>query len=173
MKNISIVGMAMLLIFSLAGCGTNQKTDDQNAADQGTATNTENVDNNGTANENNANDNNAEGTSDHKIDIAEEAADNIVKIDGVDYANVLVTNNNAYAGVMLKEGVEGTKEMEDKIADEVRATTADINNVYVSLNPDFAKQMTDYGDKIRAGEPVEGFFKEFTDAISRVFPDAH
>lgn len=170
-KNVSIIGVILLLLFSLVGCGTNKKTDDQNAADQGTATNTENVDKNDSADVNDPN--NATGTEEHKIEIAEEAADNIVKIDGVEYANVLVTDNNAYAGVMLKEGVEGTKEMENQIADEVRAANTQINNVYVSLNPDFAKQMTDYGDKIRAGEPVEGFFQEFTDAVGRVFPDAH
>ena len=41
------------------------------------------------------------------------------------------------------------------------------------MNPDFVKQMNEYGTKIRANEPVEGFFTEFSDAMKRVFPDAH
>ena len=40
---------------------------------------------------------------------------------------------------MLKEGVDGNEELENKIADEARTANADFNNVYVSTNPDFAK----------------------------------
>ncbi len=109
----------------------------------------------------------------NKLEVADEAAARIVKMKDVKSANVIVTNNDAYVAVVLNEGVEGTKLVEDKIAEEVRTANANFKNVYVSLNPDFVKQMTDYGTKIRAGEPVEGFFTEFSDAVKRVFPDAH
>ena len=79
----------------------------------------------------------------------------------VESANVIVTDNNAYVGVVLKEGIDGTEELEDKIADEARTANTDFNNVYVSTNPDFAKQFTEYGEKIRANKPVEGFFESF------------
>jgi len=109
----------------------------------------------------------------NRIEVADEAADHIVKMEEVESANVLVTNHNAYVAVVLHEGVEGTKQIEDKIAEEARAANKDFDNVYVSMNPDFVQQTTDYGNKIRAGEPVEGFFEEFSDTVRRVFPDAH
>lgn len=40
------------------------------------------------------------------------------------------------------------------------------------MNLDFVKQMNDYGTKIGEGEPVEGFFEEFSDTVRRVFPDS-
>ena len=74
---------------------------------------------------------------------------------------------------MLKEGINGNEELENKIADEARTANANFDNVYVSTNPDFAKQFNEYGEKIRANEPVEGFFEEFSDSVKRVFPDAN
>lgn len=68
---------------------------------------------------------------------------------------------------------EVTKDLEDKIANEVKAEDTEIQKVYVSANPDFVKQMKDYGEKINQGQPAEGLFEEFTDAVQRVFPDAH
>ena len=108
----------------------------------------------------------------HKLEVADDVADKITKLEEVESANVIVTDNNAYVGVVLKEGVDGTEELENKIADEARKANADFNNVYVSTNPDFAKQFTEYGEKIRANKPVEGFFEEFSDSVKRVFPDA-
>ena len=105
--------------------------------------------------------------------MADDVADKIVKMEEVESANVIVTDTNAYVAVVLKEGADGSEATENKIADEVRSTNATFKNVYVSMNPDFVKQMNEYGTKIRANEPVEGFFTEFSDAVKRVFPDAH
>ena len=42
----------------------------------------------------------------------------------------------------------------------------------MSVNPDFVDRMTDYADKIEAGEPIEGLGEEFSMLVKRIFPDA-
>ena len=120
-----------------------------------------------------ATDTNLNNEGNHKLAVADDVADKIVEMEEVKSANVIVTDTNAYVAVVLKEGANGSEVTENKIADEVRSANATFKNVYVSMNPDFVKQMNDYGNKIRANEPVEGFFTEFSDAMKRVFPDAH
>ncbi|MFJ8065724.1 YhcN/YlaJ family sporulation lipoprotein [Psychrobacillus sp. NPDC096426] len=170
------ISMVMLLVVSLAACGTNKKT--ENVANNGATTTDKvadtNVNTHTTTDEtvtNNVNDVN--GNEGHKLELADDVADKIAAMKEVERANVIVTNHNAYVAVELKEGTNSSEELEKKIADEARATNGDFHNVYVSTNPDFAKQFREYGEKIRANEPVEGFFKEFSDTVKRVFPDAH
>lgn len=166
----------MLLIGLLTACGTNK---DEKATDNGTDKATENTDtvdedmngnddatNGGTTGNGTAND-----TEGKKVELADEVANKITELDEVESASVLVTDNNAYVAVDLKEGTEETDEIKTKITDAAKAENANFNNVYVSANPDFSKQFKDYGDRIRADEPVEGFFDEFTDTVERVFPD--
>lgn len=65
------------------------------------------------------------------------------------------------------------QELEKKIADRVREADKNIENVYVSLNPEFVERMTEYRTKINEGRPVAGFFEEFTESVRNVFPHAH
>lgn len=177
--------LTILLAFSLAACNNN---DDNNAANDNNngkndvandVTDNNNKDNDMNNNNDNNNNNNNDGTAvdnnngnNNKIELAQDAADRVAKIDEVDSANVLVTDNNAYVGVVLDQGVNETNDLEKKVADEVRATNGNYDNVYVSFNPDFAKQMADYGNRINNNEPVEGFFNEFSDTVKRMFPNA-
>lgn len=184
-KLLKIVFM-MLLIGLLTACGTNNKDDE--ATDNGTDNGTENTD---TANEgmngdetDTANDDTTNGETTgsgtgndgatneaREVEVSDQVADKITELEEVESASVLVTDNNAYVAVELSEGVDETEELKTKISDAAKAENADFNNVYVSANPDFSKQFRDYGDRIRADEPVEGFFDEFTDTVERVFPD--
>lgn len=181
---------------SLMACNaTNQNANDDKATNNNTDTN-----------EDQGMEENANNDGDRKLEVAQDAADRIMELDGVESANVIITDQNAYAAVVLDgdpvdndetdtntSDTENTDtnedagmnndndspeqmlspDLEDKIADKVREANDEIENVYVSLNPDFVERMTGYVDQINAGEPVEGFFGEFTEAIQRVFPDAH
>ncbi|TYR81792.1 YhcN/YlaJ family sporulation lipoprotein [Priestia megaterium] len=108
-----------------------------------------------------------------RLEVADEAADRVVKLDEVDRANVIVTNRNAYVAVVLHDGAKGevTDRIEKKVADQVRAADPDIQEVFVSSNPDFVDRMTDYGERINQGDPIEGFFEEFTETVRRAFPN--
>lgn len=176
------VPVTLLLIFSLMGCGTT-KTDngENNATNNETKTGTEtNVDTgttddhvNKNVNDNTSNDEGTNTTHGQKVEVADKVADDVAAMKEVESASVLVTDDNAYVAIELKEGNKGDENMENKIAEHVRKGNPNFKNVYVSMNPDFVKQMNDYGTKIREGEPVEGFFEEFSDTVRRVFPDAH
>ncbi|MBE2978827.1 YhcN/YlaJ family sporulation lipoprotein [Priestia megaterium] len=109
-----------------------------------------------------------------RLKVADEAANRIAKLDEVDSANVIVTNRNAYVAVVLQDRSKGevTDRLEKKIADQVRATDSDIQDVFVSSNPDFVERMRDYGNRINEGAPVKGLFEEFTETVRRVFPNA-
>ena len=64
-----------------------------------------------------------------------------------------------------------TNELKGKISKKVKETDNNINNVFVSANPDFVDRMRNYGDRIQNGEPIEGLFEEFGETINRIFPN--
>ncbi|MBS4200025.1 YhcN/YlaJ family sporulation lipoprotein [Bacillus sp. FJAT-49732] len=130
--------------------------------------------NNGNGNGNGLGVNNNRDFNDNRIDVADNIADKVADLKEVDTANVLVTNRNAYVAVKLSN--KGNNEMSNtvqrKIAKQVRDVDNNIDNVYVSENPDFYNRMTGYRNDINAGQPVSGFFNEFSDTVRRVFPNA-
>lgn len=169
------VPVTLLFIFSLMGCGTANNDDGNNdKTDNGMETNTnDNANNDKASNGGNTNDKEGNIGSDQHMNVSDETADDVETMEEVKKAYVLVTDTNAYVAVELKEGIDETEQLESKIVEQVKKGNPELDKVYVSANPDFAKQMNDYGTKIREGEPVEGFFEEFSDTVRRVFPDAH
>ncbi|MCP8615328.1 YhcN/YlaJ family sporulation lipoprotein [Salirhabdus salicampi] len=133
---------------------------------------------------NGENDRNNIGTrnnnADDRYEVADRAADQITnEIDEIDRAYVLVTNNNAYVAVVMdnnnttnnNNGDEVSDRLSDRVSDIVRSTDRNINNVYVSANPDFANLANNYTRDVDRGEPVEGFFDQLTNMVDRLFPD--
>ena len=111
--------------------------------------------------------------NDQNLDVADDVADKIVQMKEVDRANVLVTNRNAYIAVKLDDKYDNlNNKVEKKIAKQVRDVNKNIDNVYVSENPNFYDRMQGYGDDIRNGRPISGFFDEFTETVQRIFPTA-
>jgi YhcN/YlaJ family sporulation lipoprotein len=117
--------------------------------------------------------NNVTTKIENRFDIAQTAADRILRINGVKSANVLVTKHNAYvAAVVNTPANQIPRALEDQIANEVRATDPTIQNVYVSTNPEFVDRVRQYVDDVRHGRPVSGFFNELNQIIQRIFPVA-
>ncbi|MDA1476105.1 YhcN/YlaJ family sporulation lipoprotein [Bacillus changyiensis] len=108
----------------------------------------------------------------NNMDVADKVADKVTDLKEVRHANVIVTNRNAYVAVVLKGNPKGdvTGDLKKKISNKVKRTDKDINNVFVSANPDFVDRMRNYGDRIQNGEPIEGIFDEFGETINRIFP---
>jgi spore cortex protein len=121
---------------------------------------------------NNRNNNNV-GDNGSRMRVADKAVDRVTDLREVDSANVIVTDNNAYVAAKLENnaGNKLTKKIERKISNRVKSVDHDIDNVYVSVNPDFYDRMNNYANDIRTGRPVSGFFDEFTTTIRRIFPD--
>ena len=170
MKKIWIVLAACLLTLSIAACGKKDKEVD-NSSDTGVVENESDTTTDMDGTDESA-DNNTDSDEEMTVENADAIADAVSELEEVDHANVLKMNDGAYVGATLKEGTDSSKELEDQIADKAKEAGAD-NKVYVSTNPDFAKEIDDYSNKIRDGEPVEGLFTEIGDAMKRMFPDAH
>jgi len=165
--------MSLVISTLLLGCGMNKNETETDKTSTDTTTSTVPTENS-TPSEVEDDVTDGVGDNESKLEVAKDAANLITELDEVDSATVIVTNNNAYAAVVLQDQAseELSQDVEGEIADKVRSANSDIENVYVSLNPDFVKQMNDYGDKIDEGKPVEGFFEEFSEAMTRVFPDS-
>ncbi len=118
--------------------------------------------------QNNANQN---GNNNH-MRVADQAAKKIADLKEVDRANVIVTDNNAYVAVHTGNDTNDrvAKDVENKISRIVKSTDRDIENVYVSQDPDFFNRLTTYTNDIQRGRPIEGFFDEFGEMVRRVFP---
>ena len=104
--------------------------------------------------------------------VADQIADAIAEMKRVDAATVILTDRTAYVGVMMPSGERLTQGLEQAIARKVREKDASVRRVYVSANPDFAKQMNDYARDIRQGQPVSGLWNNFMDMVRRTFPNA-
>ncbi|MCQ6277747.1 YhcN/YlaJ family sporulation lipoprotein [Bacillus sp. EB600] len=128
-------------------------------------------DNNGNVvrNDNGIVNNDNDGRS--RMRIADQAANKVADMREVDSANIIVTDNNAYAAVKLANGEKLTNGLEKRISSKVKSVDRDIDRVFVSANPDFYNHMRGYANDIRAGKPVSGFFTEFSQTVRRVFPD--
>ncbi|WP_097158840.1 YhcN/YlaJ family sporulation lipoprotein [Bacillus oleivorans] len=169
------LSIAILLVSLLVGCGVNQEDQAMDNRDNNGFRNVgyrQGNDVNNLGNRNQNNNNNLTGNNENGMEVADQIADQVTQLDEVRTANVIVTDRNAYVAVVLNDDAEGevTDRIKNRIADQVRKADRDIQNVYVSSNPDFVDRMADYGDRIGRGEPIEGLFDEFNETIRRVFP---
>ncbi len=185
MRKISVFLTMVLLVLALVGCGMNKKDDmKDNAANDSPVEDSVNEKNDpvGDDEDDMNNDRTGENGEGH-MEVAKEAADKVTELDEVESANVILTDTTAYVAVMMnkdadiEEGEGDTsgmlpKELEDKVAAKVREAHQNVDQVYVSLNPEFVDRMKDYGKKIDEGEPIEGLFEEFGEAMRNVFPNA-
>jgi YhcN/YlaJ family sporulation lipoprotein len=179
MKIVKAALSITLISGVLMGCATNNR--DRNALDN---TNprpvryspTDNVNYNNGRNDlmyNGRNDvNNTRNNTAPNMRVADHVASQVAKLKEVQRANVIVTDSNAYVAVLLKDRSrkEMTSTFKSKITKAVKKADRSIDNVYVSVNPDFFDRMNDYGNELRNGHPVAGLFNQFTDTIHRVFP---
>lgn len=181
MKKTVMFATAILLALGLMGCGFN-KNNETNKDNAGTPVE-DKVTDQGAVGEDEVNKDNLNDDLNHngesRMDLADDAANKVNELDEVESSTVIVTDRNAYVAVVMSNAgdnadanEEVSKDLEDKIAEKVREADNNIENVYVSLNPDFVERMTGYGKRINEGEPVEGFFEEFGEAVRNVFPDA-
>ncbi|MEW9502183.1 YhcN/YlaJ family sporulation lipoprotein [Jeotgalibacillus marinus] len=162
MKLITLFTTACVLSLTLAACNTNGDNngdDAMNDNDTPDVGQEDNMDNNGNAS---------------NLDVADDAADLITDLDEIKSASVLVTDRNAYVAVVLSDEAEEevSEDIKTKVEDQVKSTDSDIENVYVSSNPDLTERFTEYGEKFRQGEPFEGFAEEFNETVDRIFPNA-
>lgn len=172
MKRVAVLTLTYLAVFLLMGCNLNRW---DGATNEETNSAAENM-----ANENNeqnreVTDQYRTRTDDHtRFEVADQTADQLVKLDEVEQASVIVAHQSAYVAVVLKDGLQGdvSQELERKITDQVKTTDEEINEVFISSNSDFVDRMADYRDKLGEGQPVTGLVEEFNKMTQRIFQTA-
>jgi spore cortex protein len=114
------------------------------------------------------------GNTPTKTRLADRAADKVTQLAEVDDATIVVNDNNAYVAAKLERSSRDklTSDIKDKIARTVKSVDGDVDNVYISINPDFFDHMDRYSGDIRNGRPISGFTEEFSDTLRRIFPNA-
>ncbi|RIW29047.1 YhcN/YlaJ family sporulation lipoprotein [Bacillus salacetis] len=177
MKNLKMIFTVLTGLSLLAGCGmadSGNGADDNNLQTRNVGYNNGNDGNYMNNGDNGMLDGNGDNNGQQTMEEAEKAASKVNELKEVRDANVIVTENNAFVAVVMEDNAKGevTKDIEQKVAKAVKDTDKDINNVYVSSNPDFVKRMKDYGNDLQNGKPVKGLFEEFSEMTRRVFPNA-
>ncbi|MDY0406280.1 YhcN/YlaJ family sporulation lipoprotein [Virgibacillus sp. 179-BFC.A HS] len=90
---------------------------------------------------------------------------------GINGNNTATNNNNKNGlGNAADTGHELTNDVKKKIKDIVQDVDADIDNVYVSTNPDFYNLANNYVTDTNNGKPVRGMFDQLGNMIQRIFP---
>ncbi|WP_058308322.1 YhcN/YlaJ family sporulation lipoprotein [Gracilibacillus massiliensis] len=116
----------------------------------------------------------------NNYEVADKAADKIkTDVEEIDRAYVLTTDNNAYVAASWDKRTDNSSKnnselgqaTKDKITKAVKSVNNDIDNVYISTNPDFFDLADQYTNDVDNGQPVEGFFRRIGNMIERVFPD--
>jgi spore cortex protein len=161
----------------------NQDNNDNNlnTRNNGNNLNTGNAGNTGN-NGNNGNTQNNQNGQNGQYDVSDQAAERISNdVKGIDQVYVLTTENNAYVAAELNANNQqnnqgGENEVSDKVRSQitkiVKSVDKDIDNVYVSTNPDFVNLTNNYVNDVENGDPVQGFFQEFGNMVDRIFPQA-
>ncbi|MGD6900976.1 YhcN/YlaJ family sporulation lipoprotein [Bacillus infantis] len=105
---------------------------------------------------------------------SEDAQQKVEAMKEVDKAVVITAGSKAYAAVKLANGenADVNDEMKKKVSDKVQAADQNINEVFVSSNPDFMERMRGYRDNIQNGKPVRGLFDQFSETVQRIFPES-
>ena len=109
----------------------NNLTDGSRANDNTNYNNNRNEANNNLTNINNVN------NDTQKMKVADNIEDKIVSMNEVDQSNVTIKNNNAYVAAQLENNNKDlSKDVAQRIADQAKSIDPDIENVYISVNPD-------------------------------------
>ncbi|MBY7143007.1 YhcN/YlaJ family sporulation lipoprotein [Virgibacillus sp. NKC19-3] len=88
-------------------------------------------------------------------------------------ASISQNNNNDDANNQNNDRYDDelSDDVKEEISEIVKSVNNDIDNVYVSTNPEFFDLTNNYVDDVNEGRPVRGFFDQFGNMIERLFPE--
>jgi YhcN/YlaJ family sporulation lipoprotein len=120
---------------------------------------------------------------------SQETARAITKINEVRSATVLLSDNNAYVGIVINAprygqgqnfmgkpnrngpGMDTVNDaLRTKITDEVKKVNPSIQNVYISADPQFIHSFKGFSDQVIHGNPIKSFISQFNDSMRKSFP---
>jgi spore cortex protein len=172
MKRIALVSVVLTALV-LSACGVNNDGSNDTAFQNRDITKPTRVNNPGNnltnesrANENTHNNNRHEdnnlthinnGNNDtQRMKVANQIEDKIDSMNEVDQSKVTIKNNNAYVAVQLDHNNHDlSKDVAQRIADQAKSIDHNIENVYISVNPDdsvnpaLSDRMNDHSEDIQ------------------------
>lgn len=103
----------------------------------------------------------------------EDISNDIVGMDGVNDATVVIRDQTAIIGVDAVDATDGevSEELRQEIESRVRETNENINEVYISSEPDLFDRIDVVAQDIRAGDPIDEFTDELDDLVDALTPD--
>ena len=190
-KNILLVVSIMLMISVFAiGCTPAERpvpetTPNQQNMNNNNRTTTDNTvprsndtTNNTTLDNNNMNTNDrmdqTNGTNGDLSTRADKIENAVTKLDEVNSATVVITENTALIGINMTSGTKGSlnTEIKKKVEDAVKNADKEIDRVSVTADPDLFTRIENVAEDIASGKPLSGFGQEIEEIIRRITPGA-
>ncbi|WP_193556107.1 YhcN/YlaJ family sporulation lipoprotein [Paenibacillus ginsengarvi] len=107
-----------------------------------------------------------------RMEVAPDIANQLMGMDAVQSATVLLSDRNAYIAVTAKDGSDLDRDVNvtSTIARKVRAMRPSIANIYVSAEPYFVQKAALLKNDLVAGKPQSALLGEFNMIVQKVFP---
>ncbi|KAB3538603.1 YhcN/YlaJ family sporulation lipoprotein [Alkaliphilus pronyensis] len=161
---IFLATIIMVIAIALAGCSPAERP----------APETRRVEPNQEMNDRNSPMNMQPGEEMQDLNIrADRIVNEVVKLEEVRSATVVITENTALVGVNLTEETMGemNSEMKKKIEDVVKRTDREIDEVSVSADPDIIERIENIASETARGRPLSGFGREIEELVRRMTPE--
>jgi len=176
-KGISIIFLIILMVSAISiGCQTEDNNDTDENNDMETEDNNMNEEDiNENMNDEDATDpnNNDEGMTDQdqNMDIDNDAlANSIVEMDGINDATVVTMDEVALVGIDINGEENISDDMKQEIETKIKEEDSNINEVYVSNEPDLFERINTISNDVRGGNPIEDFSDDIAEIIDRITP---
>lgn len=105
---------------------------------------------------------------------ADRIVNEIVRLEEVRSATVVISENTALVGVTLTGAGEGEmdRDVERKIEETVKETDRNIDRVAVTADPDLFTRIENIAREAGRGRPLSGFGREIEEIFRRITPKA-
>lgn len=105
---------------------------------------------------------------------ADRIVNEVVKLDKVRSATVVISENTAVVGINPTSGETGEldRKVEKEIEEVVKETDKNIDRVVVTADPDLFTRIENISKEAGRGRPLSGFGREIEEIIRRIIPKA-
>lgn len=110
--------------------------------------------------------------NDENMDINDESlANSIVEMNGINDATVVTMDEVALVGVDSNGEDKVSDEMKQDIESKIKEENKNINDVYVSNEPDMFDRINTISNNVRNGDPIDDFTDDISEMIDNITPD--
>ena len=157
----------VVLLFCTCGCGKSKKgqipiEDTKGESDVSEDTATQNTD------ESVISEDTATQNTDDGVVRAENIADIVVDIFGVEDATALIYNENVLVGVIFSKDVESKDDTKNNILDIIKENDTDIKNIYITDDEKLFNKIDDIEQMLIRGDKVDKYSDDINKIIKQI-----